>query len=219
MRRLLSLLFVCLFPLCVATAAQINQSLDASVSRTHLHADCGKLNSPGCKSFNDMAATNNPDLEDILEAASHSLVCFRPGEDVFFVLAYDQPKAAAFTGQQPGYRIPAVLNFERFKSDAGDVFQSFTGSWRKEGESIEFSTEARYNEPNTTAEIRPGKVRFIYQYPEMSRSDGSGPVSAAAKTTYALIIHLPVLRFEEDFTSVGSAPKSAIHKSGSCVSF
>jgi hypothetical protein len=52
--------------------------------------DCSQIKSPGCKSFNEMVKSRDP---DILDSLSHEAgyVCFRSGEDSFSIMSYFLP--------------------------------------------------------------------------------------------------------------------------------
>lgn len=55
-------------------------------------ADCKKIKSPGCNSFNEMLKNRNRDLIDTLKTPNTAAyVCFRPGEDAFTVISFPLP--------------------------------------------------------------------------------------------------------------------------------
>ena len=52
--------------------------------------DCSQIKSPGCKSFNEMVKSRDPDiLADLSREAGY--VCFRSGEDSFSIIIYTLP--------------------------------------------------------------------------------------------------------------------------------
>src|SRR5947209_17377497 len=92
-------------------------AISAFAQSTPYVFECSKLPtpSPGCKSYNEMVVANDKDLLSWLKENS-SFVCFRPEEDVFFLLGYSNSSYAEFQQVGSVYEEMATVYYSRYKN-------------------------------------------------------------------------------------------------------
>jgi hypothetical protein len=172
-----------------------------------LLADCsGDRNTQSCRSFNEMIEGHD---KTVLQSTSDdSYACFRPDDDVFFLISFHQATDEKGAFPMVGYRI--------FKNGVLDDFRVAYGKWKKKpGGSFNFEeTKPPASEQlvfNAHSSITDGEVLFSYSFENM----------AAKKTEYSVKIQRSTLRFVETYhwPNQKGKGKDSNTFSGYCVSY
>src|SRR5882762_11174254 len=160
----------------------------AIAQEKHYTVNCGKLESPspGCKSYNDMVTKNDSDVLSQV-TADESFVCFRPADDVFFVLSYRFPGPAAFTIKTAGEvnQARGLIFYGRFKEGQREESKLAVGTWLSD-------TGMFMAAPKTgpSATVIESEITYSYDYQNVKNNT----------IYYTLRIRKSTLRFAENFS-------------------
>jgi len=119
-------------------------------------------------------------------------VCFREGEDVFYMISLGTPPGGDFKkiGQSPFYRPPyhGLVFYKRFKGGQDDDSKIVSGEWTKLGPdaSPNFETPAKQI---PSLHVTESEISFYEEY----KNVGGG------ETTYSLQIRRSTMRASETF--------------------
>ena len=172
-----------------------------------LFADCsGGRNTQSCRSFNEMIEGHD---KTVLQSTSDdSYACFRPDDDVFFLISFHQATSEKGTVPLVGYHL--------FKKGVLDDSRVAYGKWTKQSDgSVDFEeTKPPPSEQlvfNAHSSVTEGNVTFSYSFENM----------AGKKTEYSVKIQRSTLRFVETYQwpnqrGKGEEPNTY---SGYCVSY
>ena len=172
-----------------------------------LLADCsGGRNTQSCRSFNEKIAGHD---KTVLQSTSDdAYACFRPGDDVFFLISFHQ--ATSEKGTVP------VVGYHLYKKGVLDDFQVAYGKWTKQSDgSFDFEeTKPPPSEQavfNAHSSITEGNVAVSYSFENM----------AGKKTGYSVKVQRSTLRFVETYQRPNQKGKGEEPNtySGYCVSY
>jgi hypothetical protein len=211
MRRCSVIAFVMLFS--VMAAAQSTSETEAP-SKPNFQVDCSKFDaSPACGSYNEMIEKGDGDLLSSINGMYHSVVCFRPGEDVFMVLYFVLPDSLAYRSVSTSKYVLATdgyIGYARYKDgifDDGDVAQ---GEWTKTKYTSSVFHSARGTQPS--AHVDDNEINYASSFKNLEKTT----------TDYTFSVRLSTLRFVETYQAPGHKPSDPIHEftqSGHCAEF
>src|SRR5580704_2617810 len=143
-----------------------------------LLADCsGERNTQSCRSFNQLMESKDKHL--LLSLSQDAYACFRPGDDVFFVVSFTQP---------PGNPDQApVVTYQMFKGGVSDDFRTVEGSWAKAPEGSSVFHQNKSSE--ASASITGAEVQFGYSFKNAQGND----------VGYSVQVRRSTLRFSEAY--------------------
>jgi len=187
--------------LVVAFSASALPPQEAAPPRPEAAYDCTKLPyaSAGCQSYNEMLAKGDKDLLGLING-SHVFACFKPDEDVFFVVSLIEPYPSEYTarsGASPNnLQSTGSFSYARFKNGVQDDVNTLSGLWRK-FKLTNVTTFSAKDEQNTAhAAANDTEISF----------DNSLRGSNNTRTVYALQIRRSTLRFSETYTASDVSP-------------
>jgi hypothetical protein len=172
-----------------------------------LLADCsGDRNTQSCRSFNEMIEGHD---KTVLQSTSDdSYACFRPGDDVFFLISFHQA-----TSEKGGF---PLVGYHLFKKGVLDDSRVAYGNWTRQSDG---SSDFEETQPppskqlafNAHSSITESTVTFSYSFENM----------AGKKIEYSVKIRRSTLRFVETYQwpnqrGKGEEPNTY---SGYCVSY
>jgi len=172
-----------------------------------LPADCsGDRNTQSCRSFNQLIEGHD---KTVLQSTSDdSFACFRPGDDVFFLISFHQ--ATDEKGAFP------LVRYHLFKKGVLDDSRVAYGKWTKQSDgSFDFETTkpppSKQLASNAHSSITNGNVDFSYTFEGVS----------SRKTEYSVEVRRSTLRFVETYRWPSQKAKSEdpTTYSGYCVSY
>lgn len=164
--------------------------------------DCTKLSfanqSQGCESYNEMVVKGDKDITGAFQSSSASdvLVCFRPAEDVFFVISYKVPDDAEYHRANTPNIFEAVefLFYSRYKDGVLDTSGLSYGAWTKiPNIAVSFSAK---DKDGSYASINSSEVSYGSSFLNLNNT----------KTLYTVQIRLSTLRFSETYTFQEAPP-------------
>jgi hypothetical protein len=150
-----------------------------------LLADCsGDRNTQSCRSFNEMIEGH--DMTVLQSTSDDSYACFRPGDDVFFLISFHQ--ATSEKGAFP------LVGYHLFKKGVLDDSRVAYGKWTKQSDGS-FDFEETKPPPskqlvfNAHSSITESNVTFSYSFENPT----------GKKTEYSVKIQRSTLRFVETY--------------------
>jgi len=165
--------------------------------------DCTKLPyaSAGCQSYNEMLAKGDKDLFGLING-SHVFGCFRPEEDVFFIVSLVEPYPSEYTARSTvtpnNLQSTGIFSYARFKNGVQEDANTLTGLWKKL-KLMNVATFSAKDEQNTThAAASDSEISY----------DNSVRSPNNTRTVYALQIRRSTLRFSETYTTPDVSPDS-----------
>jgi hypothetical protein len=148
-----------------------------------INVDCQKVKAiQSCQSFNEMVASHDKDLTDLFKGAG--VVCFRPDEDVFFLITFDDGPILDETKKPPSTFGAAF--YQGYQSETSDNSKAVYGKWTKPFGALLFTSTSPGN-VNTT--IDDSEIFFAFEY----KNIGQGI------TNYSVQVRRSTLRFLETF--------------------
>jgi hypothetical protein len=187
----------------VSAVASALPPQEAEPPRPEAAYDCTKLPyaSAGCQSYNEMLAKGDKDLLGLING-SHAFACFKPDEDVFFVVSLIEPYPSEYTarsGASPNnLQSTGSFSYARFKNGVQDGANTLTGLWRKFKLTNVTTFSAKDEQSTTHAAANDTEISF----------DSSLRGPSNTRTTYALKIRRSTLRFSETYTASDVSPGS-----------
>jgi hypothetical protein len=158
--------------------------------------------SEGCDSYNEMVLKADKDIADAFDPSitSDVLVCFRPHEDVFFLISYHVPYEADYrpsTTLKTKLEANTYLAFSRYKDGVLEDSSFSYGSWTKYANLPTILPSFRATSNNgSSASIDSSEVSFNTEFKNLNGTN----------TSYNIQIRLSTLRFSENYTAQLSAP-------------
>ncbi len=185
--------------------------------------DCTQLSyaAPGCKSYNELIASNDSDIISSLKVSGDAFVCFIPDDDEFFVATFTQPAETDYvptTARPSRLEAPGFFSYSKFKNGVQDSDNTLFGNWVKfKNLAVPQTFSAKDEADQTHANISDSEVAYDASFQNLNNT----------KTTYALQIRRSTLRFNETYTfpQVATPTKTAVKSSdrieanGHCVEF
>ena len=165
--------------------------------------DCTKLPyaSAGCQSYNEMLTKGDKDLFGLVNG-SHVFACFKPDEDVFFVVSLIEPYASEYTAPSrtaaDNLQSTGIVSYARFKNGVQEDANTLTGLWRKFKVTNVTTFSAKDDQNTTRAAANDTEISFDHSF----RSSNN------TRTVYALQIRRSTLRFSETYTASEIPPAS-----------
>jgi hypothetical protein len=151
------------------------------------HVDCSNMSSKGCTSFNEMIAGKDKDLLVSLRA-DVAVVCFRSGEDVFFLVDYTLPASSSFKkAKDDALQAPAFVFYSMYKQGVLDAIEVTAGTWTKGTDEMYY--RATPGGDSAQASVSDAEIGFGYVFDNLDKT----------KTTYSVKIRRSTLRFVEDY--------------------
>jgi hypothetical protein len=147
-----------------------------------------------------MIVSNDGELLGLLRG--DAVVCFRQGEDVFFVISFLEPTT--------GSGGPDLVRYDRYQNGTTDEFKVVSGNWEQPiaGYPV-FHKRLAYTEAG--ANIDPSEIVFGYSFENMN----------SGKTEYSTHIRRSTLRFSETYEWANEKTKGheATDHSGYCTAY
>jgi hypothetical protein len=170
-----------------------------------------------CRSFNDALEDDDARIASALERRQHVLICFRPSEDVFLLIAYDSFEANLQKENAPSSGNSGSIDFVHYRNgnaNLGNESLFAIGQWTpvaKEGKThYRFSGQSLIPNDDGKASIDDANITISHSF---KRHWGLGEPT----THYVLSIELPSRRFVESFTLPDAATgQSKREDSGEC---
>ena len=139
-----------------------------------------------------MVVKHDKDILRSLAPDSHTFICFRPGEDVFIMLAYSEPPNSFYARKAPGvFHALAMVYYTRYQEGLVDEFKSTLGEWLKKSADDPtpvFSAEGKENK-GVSAVVDGSEIGFDFSY---KNTKGNNVI-------YSYQIRRSTLRFLESF--------------------
>ena len=148
--------------------------------------------SEGCTSYNEMVAKQDKDLMGALKNGT-TLVCFRPGEDVFFLISHNRPGDGDFSKSPNPNTLHAFgfLAYDRYKDGVLDYDAWLIGDWTKSKLlDVPASFVAADKGTNANAIVTETEIAYSYTFENLSHT----------KTNYSVQVRESTLRFSETYT-------------------
>jgi hypothetical protein len=165
----------------------------AQTAETHPYKfDCSTLSyvSAGCASFNEMVAKMDKDILSTLNG-NEAFVCFRPDEDVFFVISFQVPDDSEYSPITLGSREAAgVIGYDRFKDGVSEDTDIVFGKWKKLRSTAATPYFASDPKSQSYAAINDTEVSYHASFQNLQNT----------KTAYDFQIRRSTLRFSETYT-------------------
>jgi hypothetical protein len=160
------------------------------VSAERFRVDCSMMGTaPGCKSYNEMVEANDKDILDYLKEGS-ALACFRENEDVFTLIAFDEPGHELYTKDLKSGLLKTfgLVFYLRFSNGLSDDFRMSPGTWTlsPNSELSAASFDANQGTP-VQASVESSEVSVYYSYQNLAKTT----------TKYGIQIRRSTLRFTE----------------------
>lgn len=181
--------------------AQVIKDVPPPSSKPDYTYDCSKLDyqSDGCKSYDQMVSSNDKDVLADLGLNQNAFVCFRPNEDTFFIISFDQPPDFEFKAINTGTTVLAasgLLGYDRYKNGVNDDEHLIIGKWSEiKGIPSTLTFASRNTPPSTSASISDTEIDYGQSFLNLNNTT----------TQYAFQLRRSTLRFNETF----SAPEPA----------
>jgi hypothetical protein len=193
---------VILIAVVVSAASAFAQQETTQPSTTYVY-DCTKLPyvSVGCQSYNEMVAKGDKDLFGLING-SHVFGCFRPDEDVFFIVSLIEPYPSEYTARSAAspnnLQSTGTFSYARFKNGVQEDANTLTGLWRKV-KLMNVATFSAKDDQNTThAAANDSEISYDNSLRNLNNT----------RTLYALQIRRSTLRFSETYTTSDVPPDS-----------
>ena len=191
----------------VPASAFPQQESQAPRPETAYVYDCTKLPyvSAGCPSYNEMIAKGDKDLLELING-SHVFACFRPAEDVFFIVSLIEPYPGEYTARSAtspnNLQSTGIFSYARFKDGFQQEAATLTGLWRKT-KLINVATFSAKDDQNAThAAASDTEISYDNSFRSLNY----------ARMVYALHIRRSTLRFSETYTAAEVTPDSKAAK-------
>jgi hypothetical protein len=186
-----------------SSAASAFPQQEAQPRRPEAAYDCTKLPyaSAGCQSYDEMLAKEDKDILGLVNG-SHVFACFKPDEDVFFVVSLIEPYPSEYTarsGTSPNnLQSTGIFSYARFKNGMQEDANTLTGLWRKFKPTNATTFSAKDDQNTTHAAANDTEISFDHSFRSLNKT----------RTVYALQIRRSTLRFSETYTASEVPPNS-----------
>jgi hypothetical protein len=184
----------------VATATA-QDSPSVPVVSTFL-ADCNTVHAlKSCASFNEMITQKDDSILKRL-ASQVAFVCFRPQEEVFFIISYNPPLFADEKSKTI-QRQNGLVTYEIFKDGSADSSHLVFGEWQRDPSGAIYFGKGPKVAGTDSVRVSDSEVSFSFDFENL----------AHRKTTYSAHIKRSNKRFSE--TYAWDIPKERKTKAGS----
>jgi hypothetical protein len=169
--------------------------------------DCTKLSysSAGCQSYNEMVAKGDKDLLGLING-SHVFACFKPDEDVFFIVSLVEPYPSEYTARSRAsaneLQSTGIFSYARFKNGVQDDANTLTGLWKE----VKLTRVATFSAKDEQSATHAAANDTEISYGNSVRSPDN------TYTVYALQIRRSTLRFSETYTASEAPPEGKPNK-------
>jgi len=186
----------------IAASAFLQQSHAQESTRSH-NFDCTTLppgsKSQGCQSYNEMVTKGDKDLVNLFNASTPNdvVVCFRPDEDLFFIISYNVPSDTEYrpNAAKNELQVFSFLSYSRYKDGVLDTAGYSFGKWSKIPNFNIPATFAGQGKDNA-ASISDSEASYSSTFQNLSNT----------KTNYSVQVRLSTLRFSESYTFQETLP-------------
>ena len=162
-------------------------------------AECaGERDTKSCKSFNEMLLSNDKELLGLLQ--DDAVVCFRQGDDVFFIISFHEPTT--------GSGGPDLIRYDRYQNGTSDEFRVVFGKWEKSTAGY-YVFHKRPAETEVGANVDPTEILFGYSFKNMN----------GGTTEYGTHIRRSTLRFSETYEWAKTKGHDSNDLSGYCTAY
>ena len=154
-----------------------------------LKVKCGTVRATeSCNSFNEMVQSKDKDLLSVLSSKT-GMVCFRPDEDMFFVISIYRPSFDDLPKNQTSDIIKnGMVYYQSYHQGTTDTSHTAYGKWTKTpySDEVTFSSSGA---TGTVATVDDSEIFFGFEYPNIGRGT----------THYSAQVRRSTLRFLEDY--------------------
>ena len=165
----------------------------APAQETSYTFNCSKLSVPsaGCTSYNEMITVRDKELMNTLTHQEDTFVCFKPSQDMFFLLSYSTPRYESFVKAGTGstYEALGPLFFATYKTGVLDEGHMIAGKWVKlsRDAQVPLFQPVSVTETGTISDVEVG---IEYQFTNLSHMT----------TRYSVYVRRSTLRYAETYT-------------------
>jgi hypothetical protein len=152
-----------------------------------------------------MVAKGDKDLLGLING-SHVFACFKPDEDVFFIVSLVEPYPSEYTARSRAsaneLQSTGIFSYARFKNGVQDDANTLTGLWKE----VKLTRVATFSAKDEQSATHAAANDTEISYANSVRSPDN------TYTVYALQIRRSTLRFSETYTASEAPPEGKPNK-------